>query len=185
MRNRRRPRPGEPAAESAATPETDRPSQENLAGQLTPGAIPNSGLIKSEAGRYLWAVARDDAPAQLGTPVTAIDDTVRRVWEIAFGRVARRRFEPGVPLAELSRTVATAVHEHAIAALPMLEAEMLVRAALKEPVPTDEIEADVVDAVHLLLFASLADELALGDTELEILIAEAEAEALAAAPVPA
>jgi len=37
----------------------------------------------------------------------------------------------------------------------------------------------VLIAVHLLLFASLADELALGDAELDAIIAEAEEKASA------
>jgi hypothetical protein len=74
----------------------------------------------------------------------------------------------------VSRTVAAAVHEHALFGLPMIDAEMLVRAALGETVPTDEIDAGVLVGVHLLLFASLIDELALGDAELDLLIAQAE-----------
>ena len=170
-----------------ASPEADeRPAVGALSGQLPPGTVREAGVIATEAGHYLRRAARDDAPSRLGTPpglgtpaglgtsAGEIDGSARRVWEIAFGLAARRRFEPDTALAEISRTVATAVHEHAAAALPMLAAEMLVRAALGEPVPTDEIDADVLVAVHLLLFASLTDELALGDAELDAMIAEAE-----------
>jgi hypothetical protein len=51
---------------------------------------------------------------------------------------------------------------------------MLVRDAVGEPVPTDEISAPVVIATHVLMFASLAEELALTDAELDALIEDAE-----------
>jgi len=108
-----------------------------------------------------------------------VDESARRVWEIAFGLMVRRRFEPDAALAEISRTVATAVRGHAAAGLAILDAEMLLRAALGETVPVGDIDVSVVIAVHLLLFASLADELALGDPELDAIIAEAEEEASA------
>ena len=146
----------------------------SLSGQLPSGKTPSAGQVSTEAGRYLRAAARDDAPAKFGSPPGHVDDAARQVWEVAFGLAVRRRFEAEAPLAEISRTVAKAVHEHAAAALPMMDAEMLVRGALGEKVPVDEIEADVQVGVHLLLFASLVDELALGDAELEALVAEAE-----------
>jgi hypothetical protein len=57
---------------------------------------------------------------------------------------------------------------------------MLVRDALGEPVPTEDIDPGVRVGVHLLLFASLTDELALGDGELDDLVTEAERLAAAA-----
>ena len=74
------------------------------------------------------------------------------------------------------------MHDHAAAALPVLDAEMLVRDALGEPVPTDDLDPGVLVGVHLLLFASLADELALGDGELDGIIAEAEEKAAELVP---
>jgi hypothetical protein len=138
-----------------------------------------AGLIVTDAGRYLRQAARDEAPARFGSPAGAVDESARRVWEIAFGLMVRRRFEPDAALAEISRTVATAVHDHAAAGLPILDAEMLLRAALGETVPVGDIDEGVLTAVHLLLFASLADELALGDAELDAIIAEAEEKASA------
>ena len=130
--------------------------------------------IRTDPGQYLLAAARDDAPARIGTPPAPIDDVARRVWDSAFRLAVRRRFEPASPLAEITRTVAGAVHAHEAAAIPVLDAEMLVREALGEEVPVDEIEPAVRLAVHVLVFASLADELALGDGELDGLIAQAE-----------
>jgi hypothetical protein len=126
--------------------------------------------ITTEAGRYLRAVARDEAAPRRGVA----DDDARRLWEIAFGLMARRRFEVDAPLAEISRTVAAAVHEHPALCLPMLDAEMLLRAALGEDVPVDEIDPDVVVAVYVLVFRTIADELALGEDELVGLIVQAE-----------
>ncbi|NMO50505.1 hypothetical protein HH310_04765 [Actinoplanes sp. TBRC 11911] len=126
--------------------------------------------ITTEAGRYLRAVARDEVPPRR----SVADDDARRLWEIAFGLAARRRFAERAPLAEISRTVAAAVHEHPTLCLPMLDAEMLLRAALGEEVPVDEIDPDVVVAVYVLLFRAIADELALGEDELGGLIVQAE-----------
>ncbi|GAA0541363.1 hypothetical protein GCM10010172_23390 [Paractinoplanes ferrugineus] len=153
-----------------------------LSGQLPHGTEYRAGEISTEAGRYLRRAARDDAPARFGAPTGAVDDAARQVWEIAFGLVVRRRFEPDSPLAEISRTVATAVHEHAAAGLPALDAEMLVRHALGEIVPVGDLPGDVLVAVHLLLFASIADELALGDEELDAIVAEAEEKVSALVP---
>jgi hypothetical protein len=164
----------ESSAPQQAAETADPPAMGSLSGQLPPGAARGSGEVKTEAGRYLRAAARDDAPARFGTPPVEVDEAARRVWTIAFGLAARRRFDLDSPLPEISRTVAAAVHGHAAAALPILDAEMLVRDALGEPVPTDGIDPGVLVGVHLLLFASLVDELALGDGELDGLIAEAE-----------
>jgi hypothetical protein len=143
---------------------TDEPVAEPPAETVAPPPI------TTEAGRYLRAIVRDEPPPAGGVA----DDEARRIWKIAFGLAVRRRFEPGAPLAEIARTVATAVQHHAAAALPPLDAEMLVRAELGEEVPLDEIGAGIVAAVHVLLFASLADELALREDEIDGLIRQAE-----------
>jgi len=130
--------------------------------------------VRTDPGQYLLAAARDDAPARFGHPPAPVDDTALRIWSSAFALAVRRRFEPRSPLAEISRTVSGAVQTHEVAALPVLDAEMLVREALGETVPVDEIDPAVRLAVHLLVFASLTDELALGDGELDGLIAQAE-----------
>lgn len=126
--------------------------------------------ITTAAGRYLRAVARDEAAPRR----TVADDDARRLWENAFGLMARRRFAPDAPLAVISRTVAAAVHDHPALCLPMLDAEMLLRTALGEDVPVDEIDEDVMVAVHVLLFRTIADELALGEEELVGVIVQAE-----------
>jgi hypothetical protein len=128
----------------------------------------------TNAGDYLRAAAGDEAPARFGTPSHPVDDYARRVWHHAFGLAVRRRFTPGSPLAEISRTVATAVHVHEAAGLPAIDAEMLVRAELGETVPVDELDPAVRVGVHLLVFASLVDEMALEDGELDDLVTEAE-----------
>ncbi|WP_030442542.1 hypothetical protein [Actinoplanes subtropicus] len=177
----------QPAAESARRrlrrveeePPPESPVIGALSGQLPPGVPGGSGAIVTDAGRYLRQAARDEAPSRFGSPAGDVDESARRVWEIAFGLMVRRRFDPEAALAEISRTVAVAAHDHAAAGLALLDAEMLVRAALGESVPVGDIDEGVVIAVHLLLFASLADELALGDAELDAIIAEAEEKASA------
>jgi hypothetical protein len=136
------------------------------------------GSARSGAGNHLRAAARAETPAWCGTPAEPAGDEELRVRAAAFRLAVRRRFQSDTPLAEISRTVTAAVHAHATAP-PVLDAEMLVREALGETVPVDGIDADVRIGVHLLLFASLADELALGDGELDALIAEAEELAVA------
>ena len=174
----------------AARPEVATSRRRSLRGgepiEVAPvaGAAREAGPIGTDAGQYLRQAARDDAPSRFGAPPGEVDESARRVWEIAFGLAVRRRFEPGTALAEISRTVASAVHEHAAAGLPILDAEMLVRKALGENVPVGDIGGDVLIAVHLLLFASLTDELALGDAELDALVAEAEENAAVRRPEP-
>ncbi|MBM2622459.1 hypothetical protein JIG36_43860 [Actinoplanes sp. LDG1-06] len=126
--------------------------------------------VHTAAGRYLQRVAYEDAPVRADAPSSA----ARHVWAIAFGLAARRRFEPDSPLAEIRRTVVTTLQRHAAAALPPLAAEMLIRDALGEQVPVDEIGDAVRSGAHLLLFAGLVEELALTDGELESLVIEAE-----------
>jgi hypothetical protein len=132
-------------------------------------------------GHLLHAVAHADVPVRYDGRVS---DTERRVWEIAFGLMVRRRFESTSPLAEIGRSVATAVNFHAAAALPALDAEMLVREALGEKVPVEDIDGTVRSGVHLLLSASLADELAMTDGELDDLIQQAEELAVAVEESP-
>ena len=143
------------------------------AGEAPGIARDSADKYRSSAGEHLRCMARDDTPTRFGTPPSP-DDHARRVWRHAFGLAVRRRFEPDSPLAEISRVVAAAVHAHELAGLPVLEAEMLVRAELGEAVPVDEIVPAVLIGVHLLLFGSLVDELALGDGELDALVAQAE-----------
>ena len=169
--------------EDPAPAEWEQPPEEPvigaLSGQLPPGVSGGRGAIVTDAGRYLRQAARDEAPSRFGSPAGDVDGSARRVWQIAFGLMVRRRFEPDAALAEISRTVGMAVRDHAAAGLAILDAEMLVRAALGEAVPVGDIDEGVVIAVHLLLFASLADELALGEPELDAIIAEAEEKASA------
>jgi hypothetical protein len=143
-------------------------------GSVLPGPVLPGHPPWTSAGDYLRAAAVEEAPARLGTPPGPVDDFARRVWRTAFGLAVRRRFEPASPLAEISRTVATAVHLHEPAGLPPIEVEMLIRAELGEQVPVDELDPEVTLGTHLLVFASLVDELALGDRELDDLVTEAE-----------
>jgi hypothetical protein len=58
--------------------------------------------------------------------------------------------------------------------VPVREAEMLIREALGERVPTADITPAQLVTVHVLMFAVLVDEMALTDDELAELIADAE-----------
>jgi hypothetical protein len=182
-KNRRRstsPETEPTPAETESVPPSAAPKRPKvglLSGQLPPDAVRGSGKITTEAGHYLRAAARDDTPARYGLPPGEVDEAARQVWKIAFGLLVRRRFDRESSLAEISRTVAAATHEHALTGLHPLDAEMLVRDALGEQVPLDGIESPVLVAVHLLLSATLADELALGNGELDAVVAQAEEKA--------
>jgi hypothetical protein len=99
------------------------------------------------------------------------DPTATEYFATAFARLVRRRFNPATPIAEISRTVGNAAQRHAPVVLPPLETEMLIRDALGEPVPVDDIPPDLVVIAHVLMFASLADELALTDGEIDEVLA--------------
>ena len=142
------------------------------AGAVVPVSAPRRA-VTTAAGRYLRAIAHDETPDRLGAPAPP-DDRARRIWKLAFGFAVRRRFDDDTPLAELSRSVAAAVRRHAAACLPTLDAEMLVRAELGEAVPVNGMDAEIVTAVHILLFASFVDEMALDGGEVDELIADAE-----------
>ncbi|WP_250003009.1 hypothetical protein [Actinoplanes sp. M2I2] len=128
---------------------------------MSPMFSPATG-VRTQAGHHLLRVAAEETPS----PCDAPDEDARRLWAIAFGLAARRRFDADSPLAEIRRTVA--------AGLPTLEAEMLMRDALGEKVPVEEIDESVRTGAYLLLFARLVDEMALTDGELEGLVARAE-----------
>ena len=175
-----RNRPGAGRRRRVAAPAQDGPGGAVAADPMRLGGPPAEGAgaadrtAHSAAGDHLRGMARGDGTARSGTPPSRADDHARRVWRNAFGLAVRRRFDPDSPLAEISRVVAAAVHADDTAGLPVLEAEMLVRAELGETVPVDEIAQAVLDGVHLLLFVFLVDELALGDGELDTLVTKAE-----------
>jgi Na+/H+-dicarboxylate symporter len=125
--------------------------------------------IRSTAGAYLWATATN-SPAE-----TIPGDAARTVFARAFGLAVRLRFQPGTPLTAIAATVRKAARRHPALTVPVREAEMLIRQALDEQVPTAGIPPAAVVTVQVLLFAALVDELALTDDELAELIADAEA----------
>ena len=128
------------------------------------------GRPRSPAGAYLRATAANE-PARLeidpGYPA-------RVVFYCAFELAVRRRFRPDSPIAEIARAVANAARRHAFVPVEALAAEMLIRDALGEVVPVEDIPLPVIVATHLVVFAAICDELALSDGEIDALIAAAE-----------
>lgn len=125
-------------------------------------------VTRSAAGAYLFATATN-------SPATEIpDDAGRAVFQKAFELAVRLRFKPDSPLAAIAAAVAATARRHPGLGVPVREAEMLVREALGERVPTADIAPDRTIAVHVLLFTTLVDEMALTDEELAELIADAE-----------
>jgi hypothetical protein len=95
------------------------------------------------------------------------------VFAAAFRLAVKLRFKPDSPLPAITATVGAAAKRHRELSVPVREAEMLIREALGETVPTAEIEAADTVKVHVLIFAALVEELALTDAELDELIAQA------------
>ena len=119
-------------------------------------------------GRYLRATALNERTDELpGGP--ALD-----VFARAFTAAVRLRFRPDTPLIAVAASVASAARRHPALGLPVREAEMLIRAALGEAVPSAGISETQAMVVHMVMFAALADELALTDDEIDELIADAE-----------
>ena len=135
---------------------------------LTGGGRPEARRPRTAAGLVLRATATN------GRAEAVPDDAARGVFDRAFGLAVRLRFRPDTPLPVIAGSVAGAARRHAELALPVREAEMLIRAALGETVPTAGIAPAETVAVQVLMFAALVEELALTDDELDELIAGAE-----------
>jgi hypothetical protein len=125
---------------------------------------------QTPAGLYLRATAINRPAGRNVTP----DHAARAFFARAFTLAVRRRFRPDSPVADIARTVAGVCHRHGALALSAMETEMLVRRALGEAVPVEEIPADRVIAAHVIVFVALADEVALTDDEIDELITTAE-----------
>jgi hypothetical protein len=88
----------------------------------------------------------------------------------AFRAAVKLRFRAGAPLADVTGSVRAATRRHG-QLVPVREAEMLIRSALGEQVPVAEIDRAAEVKTHVLLFATLVEELALTDGELDELLA--------------
>ena len=126
---------------------------------------------RTPGGLFLRATATNDRAE--ATP----DETACEVFARAFALAVGLRFRPGTPLVSIAATVAACARRHADLTVPVREAEMLIREALGETVPTAGIAPAQRVTVHVLLFAALVEELALTDDELDELIAGAESSA--------
>jgi hypothetical protein len=138
--------------------------------------LPGEAVDRRPAAAYLRATATNSAAGR----DVELDYAARVLFASAFGLAVRRRFRPGAPIADIAGAVANASRRHrslafsAVAADP-LEAEMLIRDALHEAVPIEGIPMARIVTTHVVMFASLVDELALTDDELDELIADADA----------
>jgi hypothetical protein len=128
------------------------------------------------------AVRRPRTPAGLFLRATATnhraeavpDDAARGVFARAFALAVGLRFRPDTPLTVIAGSVAGAARRHTQLTVPVREAEMLIREALGETVPTAGIDPAQRMVVHVLIFTAVVEELALTDDELDELIADAE-----------
>jgi len=127
-----------------------------------------TGSDRSPAGAYLWATATNSPTG------TIAGVAARPVFARAFALAVRLRFPADAPLTAIAASAAGAARRHPSLSVPVREAEMLIREALGENVPTGGIEPPAVVTVHVLLFAALVDELGLTDDEVAELIADAE-----------
>jgi hypothetical protein len=127
-------------------------------------------MTGSAAGSYLRATAVNErGPVDLHP-----DYPARVIFYCAFESVVRRRFRTDGPIADIVRTVANGARRHPFVPMDALAAEMLIRDALGEIVPVEEIPLPMIVATHLVVFAAICDELALADDEIDTLIAAAE-----------
>jgi hypothetical protein len=136
--------------------------------------VPGEVIDRRPAAAYLRATATNN-PA--GRDVE-IDYAAREFFAGAFELAVRRRFRPGTPIGDIAGAVANACRRHqplalSAVALSVMEAEMLIREALGDVVPIEGIPMARVVATHVVMFASIVEELALTDDELDGLIAEA------------
>lgn len=162
------PRP--PSADSGAPAPGAAAGNPGAAMLFRRGGEPVAGARgpRTPGGQFLRATATNDRPGAVP------DEAGRAVFGRAFAAAVRRRFRPDTPLSAIAGTVAACARRHAELTLPVREAEMLIREALGETVPTAGIAPAQRVAVHVLMFAALVDELALTDGELDELIAGAE-----------
>jgi hypothetical protein len=123
---------------------------------------------RTRGGLFLRATATHDR-----AEAVSVEDA-REVFARAFVLAVGLRFAPETPLPVIAGSVAACARRQAEPTLPVREAEMLVREALGETVPTAGIAPAQRVAVQVLLFAALVEELALTDDELDELIADAE-----------
>jgi hypothetical protein len=146
----------------------------DTAGSATVGlvVVPEVGhrRPRTAAGEYLRATAIN-RPA--GWDVQP-DHAARALFARAFMLAVRRRFRPDSPVADIARTVADVCRRHPALALSALETEMLVRQALGEAVPVENIPAERIVAAHVVVFVAVVDGVALSDDEVDDLIAAAE-----------
>ena len=138
--------------------------------------LPGEVVDRRPAAAYLRATATNNA---VGRDVE-LDYAARALFSSAFGLAVRRRFRPGAPVGDIARLVANARWRHqqlalSAIALSAMEVEMLIREALGEEVPTEGIPLARIIATYVVMFASIVEELALTDDELDELIAEADA----------
>jgi hypothetical protein len=126
--------------------------------------------LHTAAGAYLRATAANERAAVDLDP----DDSARVVFCCAFELAVRRRFRTDSPIAEIARMIANAARRHPLVPVDALAAEMLIREALGEVVPVEEIPLPVIVATHLVAFAAICDDLALSDDEIDTLITTAE-----------
>jgi hypothetical protein len=136
------------------------------------GSETHAVVPPSPAGAYLRATAINQRAADL-----RLDYPSRVLFYRAFELAVRRRFGCDSPIADITRTVANAARRHPLVPLPALEAEMLIRHALGEAVPIEDIPLPTLVTTHVVVFAAICDELALVDDEIDALIATAEARA--------
>jgi hypothetical protein len=131
---------------------------------------PEGGRPRSAAGAYLRATAANERGRMDIQP----DYPARVVFYCAFELAVRRRFGSDSPIAEIARIVVNAARHHPFVPVDALTAEMLIRDALGDVVPIEEIPFPMIVATHVVVFATICDELALSDGEIDSLITAAE-----------
>ncbi|GAB3883369.1 hypothetical protein GCM10029964_042600 [Kibdelosporangium lantanae] len=115
-----------------------------------------------------------DALKADGPSPTAEAETVSRILLAMFDLVVPRWFTPGTPVRDITvQMLAVRATVGAKAAEPVIVLEMVVRRALGEAVPLDDLDPAVLVKAKIGVVAQYAHSAGLLDDELDELVAEA------------
>jgi hypothetical protein len=128
----------------------------------------------SVPGQYIKATIRKDLVARGRLPEDPAGAAAGGLIDAAFELAVRRRFVPDCPVRDIALLVAGARRRHPDVTVPVLAAEALIRERLGEAAPTGDIDSDTATLAKVLVLATIVDELALYENELDELLAEAE-----------
>jgi hypothetical protein len=136
----------------------------------------NAGPVTIQ-GRWIRADVRGDSATRDSLPEDDIDADADAgaVIQAAFELAVARRFAPDCHVRDIALLASGIKRRYGHKTrIPVREIEVLVREALGEQVPTDEIDATMRYVIMRLVFEAIVDELGLFDPELDALLVASE-----------